>query len=352
MATAILGSSLVTFVGAEPGDVLPVLDTTRVPASPPFAWAITSLPPDPLPGDAGAANFVSVRSACGNTGFFVSNGLPQTYTNCTWDGPLPVLLVAQGKSGFLSAFASSKTESSPGDGGPVDLAFASETWTTPSTVSVDVAHGDSASLQIVQADYADDFPMLADSLDNVSLDPDSGIVSADFFGYPGFADYVVTEVGFLSGNTPGVLVAVRNDSAPTSVSVDFSPTLPRILSAGFDMLTDPSRPTLSWTSVGDAVMANGSYVHATIGGLDWTFVVPPGTTTLQAPELPMVDGGPVVSGVTAGTLVATIAVDGMNGYGPFRQLGTSLMPNPQNSPIAPPLPKDGMVYRAAWLANF
>lgn len=356
MVTAILGQAgtfnLLTYVGVEPGDVLPFVDTTSAVTPPSFSWQLAALPTSIVPGDdGGTASYYELGGPCSSLDFPGNGTLPYSF-NCGWSGPFPVLAVASmvvnGLVTPLDGFVYTKTAGNPSDGGTLSLNL-DQPWIAASLVPVNVSHIGDNGPNINQADYADGYALTPPTIGR-ALDADAGTSSVTFEGFPGFPDFVQTEADFNQGSSRSVL-AVRNDTVPTSVSFDGSQALPLILAGGFDAVTHPARPTASWTPVGSLASADGTYVSFELGTLTWTFIVPPAATTLTAPELPAIDGGPAL---TAGAylynaLIATVDADGVNGYTAFRQLGTILMPSRSGAQLAPALPKAGQLYRASMI---
>jgi hypothetical protein len=87
---------------------------------------------------------------------------------------------------------------------------------------------------------------------------------------------------------------LRRFAAAPTVAFDFATALPRFTDGNLTMNT-PKRPELTWTTAAPLTATDGGFlvVNWTIDVLgdsftsgNWTFVVPPGTSSVTAPELP------------------------------------------------------------------
>jgi hypothetical protein len=336
MVTVLLGSAvtgdaqLVTWVGVESGDSLAVTDSLGVTA-PVQRWQMTSLPSGAAPG--GTPNFFNVYGPCATDSFPVGTKLPVQGT-CNWSGPFPVLVVATNSSTYAPfGFVFDKT-AFDADGGLLSVGFG-PSWSAVGTLNVTVTNTLGAAPQVDHDEYADGYAFSFGST-QASTDVDAGTESETFTTFPGLPDFVQTEALTGSG-----IVAQRSDTLVSSVTLDLSRQLPPILAGGIDSISSPSRPQVAWTPATQAAFGDGTYVYLRDGLWSWTFLVPPGATRVQAPELPQVDGGawaPSDSFETASLVIATVEADAVGGYAAFRAGGTALFPV---GLVSPPLPSAG-----------
>ncbi len=373
MVTALLGGwtsdggsmvtpKLVTFVGVETGDVLKVLDTTSLARAPAVqTWDLTGVPTSMAPG--GAPTYFQVYGPCATNSFpLVQQPTPAApmQGTCAWAGPFPILIAASQLGMYdeivpLGGFVFSKTTVDPTDGGAFPrVSFGSAPWIATIPVTVELSNlGAVNDVQNVEAnhyEYSVGYPF-ADQVTQINTDVDAGTQTLSFPGYPGLADFVQTEA-----SSNGGFIARRDDTLASTVTLDFSQSLPRILSAGVDTLSSPGRPVVVWTPLASlASSADGTYVTLNYGSWTWTFLVPPGATRLQAPALPTSDAAasawapdPSWTFFSSGLLVAAIDSDGVSGYAAFRAAGTSLLP--RSASQSAPLPVAGTL-RATTFGN-
>ena len=360
MVTALLGATqeLVTIVGVASGDVLSLLDPTV--QAPEGSWSLTSVTTSMAPA---TTNYSELNGPCtrNNLGLPLPYAGTPVFTDCAWKGAMPVLLLAFNTTngGYnltpLGGFTFSNSNALLPDGGVLDVALG-QSWTQTSTVTVNLSNVPAGfdTRDVDHYEYSDGFafspyvwgypnvqPVVVD-------DPDAGTASVTFPSYPGLPDFVQSQA--VMGNAGGTAtIAMRSDTLPSTVSLDLSQVLPEILAGGIDGVSAPGRPIASWTPLAPLGSADGTYatVSWNNGNQLWIFVLPPASTTVQAPALP----GSASSWAPAPTnsfelTVTTVDAEGVDGYSAFRAMGTTLM----SQGVAPPLPMAGL-YRATTLSN-
>jgi hypothetical protein len=350
-ATAVLGTAdslqLVTVVGVQPGDTLTAIDGVASQVEGDVLVTVHGSPP---------ANTESYLVYSGPCDALLTSGptADLDVSGCTnGAGQFPLLAVARDDNGGPLAYSFEKPNALATDGGQTSIVMTgawnpmgTETVSVTGTVGSDdryVSYSEvAAGVSITQTSYEPIFD-------------DAGVQSASFASHPIYPDFVQTELSAYDSQ-PGVgmvtAIATRTDAPSGSASFDASDLLPIITDASIDS-TDPTRPTVSWTSAAPLSGAVGTiaemfwYDEGTGQSGSWTIVVPSSVTSVQAPLLP---SGTVTSlAPDANSLwstpptVAAIGGGNLVDYAAFRrtagQLATQLQPG--STPTVPPLPSDG-----------
>jgi hypothetical protein len=360
MVTALFGQTeaLVTIAGVASGDVISLLDPTVQP--PAGSWDLTSITTSTAPS---GSNYSVLNGPCtnNNKGLALPFAGTPAFTDCAWQGPLPVMLQAfHGTNGDntlapLAWFTFSKANALLPDGGVLDVALG-QSWTETSTVAINLSNVPAGfdPTYVQHYEYSDGYPFSPYSGFNVQPvvvdDPDAGTASVTFPTYPGLPDFVQSAAPFYMAGGSRTTIAMRNDSIPSTVSLDLSQYLPAILAGGVDGVSSPGRPIVTWTPLASLAAADGTYVNVSWNypNQSWTFVIPPGATSLQAPVLPSSASSWVPTATSGfGFTITTVDTDGVDGYSAFRAMGTRLFSQDTD---APPLPMAGL-YRGTTFSN-
>jgi hypothetical protein len=380
--TAVLGpsttASLVTVVGVQPGDVIPVFDTTGQPLA--NTISVDSVPANP---PAGTASLVGYVGQCQIT--TVPGSLYVTYsafsTPC-WgaDGQFPVLVVASGgaDAGFAAlGYTYQKNNVISPDGGTAHVNMTGS-WTpgAPTTVQLDSNgwpdSGAYISGQLGMSQVASGVPLQSITSFGVGGPATPPQVQV----YPGYADFLQTE-GAYNQSTPTysqlatTVIATRNGADAGPATIDMSQALPLLDTSALDASAAAAQPVVVFGLDGGSVAGvDGTLVQITWTGFDdgglgvtgmWTFVVPPGTTHLQAPALPAaVSAWAPVAGASFGNTpsVAMVEASFITGYAQLRAQAAALPLSAKltsgtssQEPIIPPLPVDGTLKLTAYTQN-
>lgn len=239
-------------------------------------------------------------------------------------GPTPTAFLASGVLAGTGALEYAFTKAGPAappSGGTAAVTIPN-TWAAPASTQLTVTNNNDAT----------SFNATVRSIAN-GLVFDSNAVTSPIatqsvnFDYPaGFGDALLAQIAVTSGGNAR-LIAKRFDLGP-AVTIDRTQLLGALTSTALDA-SNPARPVLSWG--GDSTAAtDGGLVsfEFTVPGDDtnaysWTFVVPPGATTVTAPALPSdaafapaADGGAASFGRPA---VQFIEADVFDSPASFRQ---------------------------------
>lgn len=154
-----------------------------------------------------------------------------------------------------------------------------------------------------------------------------------------FGEALQATVSFTPKGTLGTQTLVKRHAPGAAVTFDQKQVLPAITGGSAPDGKDPLRPVLAWTGNTSAtdggVIVLGMVYRDPVRAVGWTFVVPPGTTTLKAPALP-VDAsflpagqptfvGPSVSFFESDAFADAAAFRQDQGafFGPYRGLGVT-----------------------------
>lgn len=373
--TAVMGTPtaprLVTVEAVAPGDLLAVYD-------PSFDSLTTSVSVDVADGAPPATSYFT--GAIGSCSLYGGGGLPMTtvLTNadCQSQGKFPVLVFAVGgaDAGYQTlAYAFSKGNQVPTDGGPASVVIAGPWYTDMGAYTIDAVGADGGNAP------TGNWTMVLDEVADGVTVPSTG--SFDLLGtfsnqvelYPSYGDGQQVELHYIQYNSGsaqssqsvvGVAVKPVGDGGPLldggSVNVDLGQLQPLITDVSFQ------NPGLILTWGGDAglvagadgVLAQVAWTDATDAGATvqgtWALVAPPGVRRAVLPQLPSAFAAlaPSPSAMFATPTVAVIDADFITGYDQFRRAASSL-PLSQNlvhgSSVdeMPPLPVDGTLHFTA-----
>jgi hypothetical protein len=291
MVTALLGGDgdrrLLTFVGVKPGDTLTVADATLTTGAPSANLQLDPSPP------AGAASYDARVGACESLGsesplsVFLGPG-------CSAGGKFPALVYSIDANAAVNGFSFKKGNALAADAGATDVPLGP--WsTTFGTVTVGFTNAPQAqSIVVQQSELAD----RVSTAFRASIAPDGGAGQSAFKSPTGFADAFQPQVNVYYPNTSAqasICVMAKHVAAGANLtqSFDLAQLLPKIDGITIDLSTS-TRPKVDWTSSGALTATDGGIVR--IAGqhdagdsgtepIAWMFVVPPGTTSLTAPEL-------------------------------------------------------------------
>jgi hypothetical protein len=289
--TVLLGTALqpvlVTIFGVQAGDVLNVTDVTAFVQTQGQA-IVTAVPATP---PAGTTTYLAQVGSC-SADFAAPPGTVSLYagtnSSCVSRGKFPLLVTAQNANADPIGFAFQNGNTFVSDGG-TSIALAGA-WTAPGSMTIGVtnAPGNYATSDVELDEIANGIEIASTS----NLSADGGVGSTTVVSHPGYADFVESKLGVSGSGQAFQQVATRTAApgATGSVSFDLAMVLPTIQSASI-ATTDPTRPTISWTTSASTASTAGTlfvFSWAGNGGLSggWTMVVPPGTTSVQAPALP------------------------------------------------------------------
>lgn len=276
---------IVTWTGLEAGDELALREL--VPGSLLGQYDVT------LPGPFGGATSYDVRA--GDCSAFTegTSALLDLYPGCVSQQGA-VLARASDLAGATLAHAFKKGATYPTDGGA--LAVAMGAWQTPTNVTVNATGlGPSgADAELVE---------IADGIGFRSFEQTLEESSTAFATATGFSD--AHQASLLLYPQPGAKQIVARRAAPAAtIALDAAQALPPITATAISG-GSARRPVLTWTSSSTAA-ADGGLVRVRFFGpqdasYHWTFVIPPGATTVTAPAMPdeanaflptAIDGGP------------------------------------------------------------
>ncbi|MBS2017362.1 MAG: hypothetical protein JST00_31045 [Deltaproteobacteria bacterium] len=287
--TRIQGSSpaALTYLGVADGDVMNVAIPDFFGEPPPFAQFTTS-----ANAFVGASSYsFNVSDNC--SGFTNTAGTTTTinlYTNCL-GAQNAVLGTAYDGEGFPIGFGFLKNQAKPAMGATVALpaiSFTARGTLTQTASNIPANTYTDAEL----ASIANGFGYYTGNR--------SGSLSGGGVTYPiatGFADAYQSLVVATSDNGPISARAIlrrdaSNNTATQTLAFDFATALPAITN-GVVSGAVPSRPDVTLTAAASLAATDGGIVRlrwnlaqGVIPQSGWSFVVPPGTTTLKVPALP------------------------------------------------------------------
>lgn len=349
-ATALLGTAdspqLVTVVGVQPGDTLTAVDGVASQVEGDVLVTVHGSPP------ANTENYLVYSGACDA---LLTSGpsVDLDVSGCTnGAGQFPLLAVARDDEGDALAYSFEKPNALATDGGQTSIVMTGA-WNPMGTETVSVTGTAAADGQYVS--YSEVAAGVSTS--QTSYEPafeDAGVQSSSFASHPIYPDFVQTELtAYESQPGVGMVTAIATrTAAPTGIaSFDASDLLPLITDASVDS-TDPTRPTVAWTSAAPLTGAVGTiaemfwYDEGLAQSGAWTIVVPSSVTSVQVPILPgtaaslapganaVWDAPPTVAAIGGGNLVDYTAFRRTAG-----QLATQLQPD--STPTVPPLSSDG-----------
>ena len=277
MASALLAAGrqphIVTWTGVEDGDDLHVRDEDTEEMAGIYQVTFSSF------SDSGATNQYFVASPCGtNMSYGTATELP-LYRHCA--GPQnAVLATGRTFSGTVTGHSFKKGNAAVTDGGTGAITLGD--WKAPSTLMLNVKNDpadgsfDARLLEVADgAGFASRLRYSEGSLFTFSI-------------ATGFADAYQASIAATDATDSRRTIAKR--FAPsTSVELDYAGLLPAIDEASLDT-SNPRRPVVSWTA-GSSAGTDGGMVQLSFLGSQntfhyWTFIVPPGSNAVTAPEMP------------------------------------------------------------------
>jgi len=366
MVTVVDGAALTTFVGVKPNDKLVVSDEPSAGGTYPVSATFTAAP-------GGTTKLYTVRA--GNC--FGSNGATtvtlSANPNCVnpFDGTVPVIV-----------------SNLPGNGGSAPPAWTlianSPLAAAGMTTSVDFT-------KLVNGGWNTTFDTVTASIANAPMSGGydfwrSGVAGGVAFGrgyvtpsYTGNTAKIVdanVPHGFDAQQLDVVSATVNNSVSPQALAIsviakrinstvltaDASTLLPQITGT----LTDTSttgRPRVTWSAAASLASTDGGYVRLYWNGIGkilprWTFVVPPGSSEVKAPELPkdLAANAPPVGAVFYPPQVVFVESDQIANYDALRaanfnrSFATTITASgiQSGSSFLPALPADATVRATAY----
>lgn len=281
---AVNNRQLITYVGVKPGDVLDVVERTS------RAVSITMAMDNPGGGISVAAGNFNCSTNAASSGSPVSVDL---LPGCITGPVFPVI----GNLRFnLQSYFSFKKDITPAASGTTNVTGMSS-WAVGTAYTLNVTNApDLTNVQATLGLIANNQSFATSPESNLTLVAGAG--TADFVVASGYADAYQADIQFVN-YVPG-FQQVRSFSkrfAAGAVTQTLDMTagvLPDLLTATADT-TAPARPVLAWTagaalSGADSGVVTASFTQPLAGSgseeIAWTFIVPPGTLTVTAPELP------------------------------------------------------------------
>jgi hypothetical protein len=276
MASALVESgfrrNIVTWTGVENGDEL-VLRDVAVQSEDVLGQVNVTLP-GPFQN---STQYDYAAAGCSN-GSDSTTATIYLFPYCA-RSPSSILATGRNVDGQIVGHSFKKGNAVPTDGGAVDVATGA--WKPPSNVvlTVDNIAQNFASAELIEvADgygYRNDFAQ--------GLEGTRTFTIAD-----GFADALQANL-YLSGEPLGVRQIIAKRVAPTgSLTIDAAQALPAITSVDVTG-ADSQRPVVSWSATTgsfDGGLIRMWYYGAEEANYHWTFVVPPGSSSVTAPALP------------------------------------------------------------------
>lgn len=268
---------VITWTAVAAGDVL---DARNLDAQNPYTGSYT------VTVDAPQVKADQYQASVGTCAGYLFQGTPapiqvQTYAGCTHAGNDNAILTRVTYQGVDQAYAFKKGNAPPPvDGGTASVAMG--TWGAVGSMRItpqNVPAGSGASAHITQIAGAQAFDGDENGFD--------GPVSFNLA--TGFAD-AIQIVGHASPDpTKGVTMVTRIAPADTA-TIDFANALPLIDEAAIDR-KDFVRPTMTWTPAAPLTATKGGSVLISWNKPNedrrgWTFIVPPGATSVKTPALP------------------------------------------------------------------
>jgi hypothetical protein len=354
LAGSAAAPNAITFIGVQPGDLLVAFD----PIQSSFDANIVSLPTlPPSLADGGISTYGWTAGFCSNLDY---SGPPIDITiNPLCMNPVgqfPLLVTAYDTNGFPAAYANSRGNVASNDGGLGSIELADATWATSLgkwTVDVVNIPKGTQNPNLIFSEIAGG--IATPQQQGLDTSPgDGGSLPTTFTTHPAFSDFVQTEISW-GTYTAFSVIATRSDTpAPDgNVTMDLSNVLPLITAGTSDFQKAPTRPTANWSFESGTGGSAGSLVQiawaqSTDAGAvnsTWTFVVPPGVTSLQAPELPSTATQWIPAFIYS-NYVSVYSADTTSGFSSteFRELAPSLPFGTAyyyDQPFIPPLPANG-----------
>ena len=240
----------------------------------------------------------------------------------------------------------------PTDGGTVDVVTSA--WAPPSTVTVTATNTPvDQSIDVDLLEIADGYGYA----DGFSHSLENG--SAIFHTANGFAEALQSTLYFYGGSSRQ-MITKRVAAGPT-IEFDASQVLPLLETAEISG-TDSRRPVISWT--GNTAGTDGGLVRVDFFGAEggnyhWTFVVPPGSTSVTAPAMPAEADSFLPPATDAGPEafqwpeLVFVEADVIPTYKEFRRMQGALAPAGTSFAFSvPTLPLNGTYRTTSWVLAF
>jgi hypothetical protein len=348
MASALLTSEfdrgIVTWTGLENGDELVLRDTNQ--NSEQLMGHVNVTLGQPYDG---ASRYEVYANDCGND--FTDGALSGTislYNECG-RSPSSVLARALDQGFQVVAHSFKKNNAFVTDGGAVDVTTGA--WKPPTNLTVTVSN-------IPQGVYAGvDLLEIADghgyrNNQPIGLEGESvTLITAD-----GFAEAVQANVSLNSQSLGSRRILAKRTAPGATIAVDAAQVLPEITSSTVSG-ADSRRPLISWTAATtgtDGGLVRVRFVNAEDRYSTWTFVVPPGSSTITAPAFPAEAASLLPMQNDAGAedvfedaQILFLEADVLPSYAPFRsQMGAIIGPYDSLDQSFPAVPVNG-TYRAS-----
>lgn len=348
--------ALVTYVDIAPGDSLTLVDPTLAPTP---TVTVAALPAGQPPT---AIAYQAIVGNCDGMSFDAPPGTVTLSAGCSASGTFPLLVLASGAAGYVG-YAFQNGNPLAADAGAASVNVGGTWQTTFGTQSIQLT-GTWPPAVLGVSEIAGGVPFVQS---RSLASPGNGFT---YDTHPGYADFIQSEIDVPSAAGGTQSIATRG-APPTDAELDggvtFDPSqlMPSITAAAVADTPSVARPTVSWTSSAPLSGAAGAFAHfdwleTTDSGLAidiaWTLVVPPGTSSVEAPALPpALDAwAPAQAGgasFSAGSpAVIVVQGDGLSGYGALRAAaGAFLVAPPINQGVLlPPLPADGTLLATAF----
>ncbi len=339
-------NDFVTYADVSPGDTLTVYDTDD------FRYSDLSVQVNGTPDSTFQSGWVGDCD-------FNTNGSPPYLVypqpGCFLGGIFPVLLVEP-----PNVYSFQKGNSLAGfTGTAISLDLSSGSVLTDGASEKVNAINPPAQLAdlgvfLSYTEVANNVPYWAQFQNPLSFTGDGGTsASAQFDTHPQYPDFVQTQAQIFalndSQNGPYWSVVKRSATPSASDTLDLSGLASVVAGANFVEYPDTGGIQVAWSTVGSISHAIGTLVRVTGGCGSWSFVVPPGATSVSAPRLPGYSG--LFSGECEGGNydVAILSGSTIADYAHFKAVAGPMVdmmavPQPTNGCggfSAPPLPTDG-----------
>lgn len=329
-----LVNEIVTWVAPEAGDELTLQD--------PSDHTLVGLYRAMLPSKPdGGSRYTAFTGTCGASGS-ESKVEYELHLGCLRAQNSVLATAYADGTNEVVAFSFKKAVAAPSPGNLLEVT--TEAWASPSSVSVSVANPPNQAQALTLAQVSGG---VAFESGRTKVVP----VGTPFPTATGFAEALQGNL-FVDGTTTGAWRALAKRVDPGQpLALDFATALPELSSPTIGG-TNAQRPVVSWT--GATVDATGGIVRLSFNGtrpaegFRWTFVVPPGSTTVTAPAMPAEAEGFLPAGGTTFEAfskpeVGFVKTDALAGYPAYRRLPNVLDWLPGQYYVAP-LPKNGNAY--------
>lgn len=280
MVTALLATGnhrdLVTWTGVEVGDDLKLRDWNDGSYDDVGEYNVTLLSDF---ADAGASRY-NVDGPCGGSFTYGTGAVLSLRSDCS-RAKNAVRVEAQDGNFNLVGYAFKKGNDGITDGGTAQVNI--DGWKAPATLTLNVANVPASTYVPSQLfEIADGAGFL-----NFTSSTTDEFATINYKIADGFADAYQASIG--AGSNRSNRTITKHVPTAAAIDFDYATFLPAITDATIDV-TDPRRAVLSWTSDSMAA-AKGGLAQFHFDGPDdanysWTIVVPPGATTVTAPEIP------------------------------------------------------------------